>query len=132
MEAPQSLALSALYFLHSNVKVVRKLMPIEFIQGNHWLEPLVPSGGYPADILALADELPYLAGKLEGSIPPETAKRIGHLMRSSPRMAGSERQDPAWPGHSEGALIRRVPSIAGRDAGRGIGIERLLRQGEFA
>ncbi|QXH54129.1 Fic family protein [Pseudomonas fakonensis] len=29
----------------------------------------------------MADELPYLVGKLEGSIAPETAKRIGNLMR---------------------------------------------------
>jgi len=56
-------------------------MAIEFMQGKHWLEPLIPSGGYPADVLALADELPYLAGKLEGTLAPETAKRVGRLMR---------------------------------------------------
>jgi Fic family protein len=56
-------------------------MTIDFIQGKHWLEPLIPSGGYPPDVLAMADEMPYLAGKLEGSIPTETAKRVGRLMR---------------------------------------------------
>lgn len=56
-------------------------MTIKFIQGKHWLEPLIPSGGYPSDLLAMADELPYLQGRLEGSIPPETAKRIAQLMR---------------------------------------------------
>ncbi|MCU9527557.1 Fic family protein [Pseudomonas mosselii] len=56
-------------------------MAIEFIQGKHWLEPLSPSGGYPSDVLEMADELPYLLGRLEGAIPPETAKRVGHLMR---------------------------------------------------
>lgn len=56
-------------------------MAIEFIQGKHWLEPLSPSGGYPSDVLAMADELPYLLGRLEGAIPPETAKRVARLMR---------------------------------------------------
>ncbi|WP_243722635.1 Fic family protein [Pseudomonas aeruginosa] len=56
-------------------------MAEQFIQGKHWLEPLTPSGGYPEDVLAMADELPFLAGRLEGLIAPETAKRIGSLMR---------------------------------------------------
>ncbi|WP_454865509.1 hypothetical protein [Pseudomonas hormoni] len=56
-------------------------MSAQFIQGNHWLEPLTPSGGYPADVLAIADELPLLVGRLQGSIAPETAKRVGELMR---------------------------------------------------
>lgn len=56
-------------------------MTVEFIQGKHWLEPLLPSGGYPTDVLAMADELPYLVGRLEGAIHPETAKRVGRLMR---------------------------------------------------
>lgn len=56
-------------------------MGVEFIQGIHWLEPLAPSGGYPADVLAMADDLPYLAGRLEGLVAPETAKKVGRLMR---------------------------------------------------
>ncbi|MGI0646791.1 Fic family protein [Pseudomonas aeruginosa] len=56
-------------------------MTVQFIQGKHWLEPLTPSGGYPADVLAIADELPLLVGRLQGSIAPETAKRVGELMR---------------------------------------------------
>ncbi len=51
------------------------------MQGKLWLEPLVPSTGYPAELLSIADELPYLAGKLAGQIAPATAKRLGHLMR---------------------------------------------------
>lgn len=56
-------------------------MAADFIQGKHWLEPVTPSGGYPADVLALAEELPVLVGRLEGAIAPETAKRVGALMR---------------------------------------------------
>jgi len=53
-------------------------MATEVIQD---VEPLMPSGGYPADVLALADELPKLAGRLEGLLAPETAKTVSRLMR---------------------------------------------------
>ncbi|MGE8497488.1 MAG: Fic family protein [Pseudomonas sp.] len=56
-------------------------MTVQFIQGKHWLEPLTLSGGYPADVLEIADELPLLVGRLQGSIAPETSKRVGQLMR---------------------------------------------------
>ena len=57
-------------------------MDDQLIRGIHWLEPIVPAHpGYPADVLELADSLPFLAGQLAGSVAPETAKRLGKLMR---------------------------------------------------
>ncbi len=54
----------------------------QLIKGIHWLEPIVPAHpGYPADVLELADSLPFMAGQLAGSVAPETAKRLGKLMR---------------------------------------------------
>ncbi|WP_248797313.1 hypothetical protein [Pseudomonas sp. MWU13-2105] len=54
-------------------------MSTELVTGNHWLEPLMPT--FPAEILKLAEEVPFLAGKLTGMIPPETAIRVGGLLR---------------------------------------------------
>lgn len=56
-------------------------MSDQFVSGIHWLEPIVPSPGYPADVLELADSLPFLAGQLAGQVSPETTKRLGMLMR---------------------------------------------------
>lgn len=53
----------------------------QFVNGNHWLEPIVPSPAYPADVLELADSLPFLAGQLSGQVAPETTKRLAALMR---------------------------------------------------
>ncbi|EOF7683782.1 Fic family protein [Pseudomonas aeruginosa] len=58
-----------------------KVMEDQFVKGNHWLEPIVPSPTYPDDVLELADSLPFLAGQLSGLAAPETAKRLGKLMR---------------------------------------------------
>ncbi|WP_247263202.1 MULTISPECIES: Fic family protein [Pseudomonas] len=54
-------------------------MSTELVTGNHWLEPLMPT--FPAEILKLAEEVPFLAGKLTGMISPETAIRVGGLLR---------------------------------------------------
>lgn len=56
-------------------------MADQFVTGIHWLEPIVPSPSYPADVLELADSLPFLAGQLAGQVSPETTKRLGNLMR---------------------------------------------------
>lgn len=55
-------------------------MADQFVTGIHWLEPLAPSPTYPADVLELADSLPFLAGQLAGKVSPETTKRLGKLM----------------------------------------------------
>lgn len=50
--------------------------------GIHWLEPITPTHpGYPADVLELADTVPIMGAELTGSVAPETAKRLGALMR---------------------------------------------------
>lgn len=54
-------------------------MPPQFVSGTHWLEPLMPS--FPSEILALAEQVPYQAGKLAGMLAPQTAVRIGGLLR---------------------------------------------------
>ena len=54
-------------------------MPPQFVSGTHWLEPLMPS--FPGEILALAEQVPYQAGKLAGMLAPQTAVRIGGLLR---------------------------------------------------
>ena len=56
-------------------------MAQQFISGNHWLEPVWPSPGFPASILRTAETLSFRAGKLTGLIPENTALRIGGLMR---------------------------------------------------
>ncbi|MGY2399166.1 Fic family protein [Pseudomonas sp. SDO5271_S396] len=52
-----------------------------FISGNHWLEPIWPSPGFPASVVRTAESLGFRAGKLTGLLPKETASRIGGLMR---------------------------------------------------
>ncbi|MBM9486397.1 Fic family protein [Pseudomonas sp. R11F] len=56
-------------------------MAQQFISGNHWLEPIWPSPGFPASILRTAETLSFRAGKLTGLLPENTATRIGGLMR---------------------------------------------------
>ena len=56
-------------------------MPQQFISGNHWLEPVWPSPGFPASIVRTAESLSFRAGKLTGLLPENTAVRIGGLMR---------------------------------------------------
>lgn len=56
-------------------------MTPQFISGNHWLEPVWPSPGFPASILRTAETLSFRAGKLTGLLPENTAIRIGGLMR---------------------------------------------------
>lgn len=56
-------------------------MAQEFISGNHWLEPVWPSPGFPASIVRTAESLGFRAGKLTGLLPKQTASRIGGLMR---------------------------------------------------
>ncbi|KAB0568437.1 Fic family protein [Pseudomonas palleroniana] len=56
-------------------------MAQQFISGNHWLEPIWPSSGFPASILRTAETLSFRAGKLTGLLPENTAMRIGGLMR---------------------------------------------------
>jgi len=52
-----------------------------FVKGNHWLEPILPSPDFPADVRETAETLPFLAGKLTGQVAPETARRLGSIMR---------------------------------------------------
>ncbi len=56
-------------------------MTHKFMSGNHWLEPVWPSPGFPASILRTAETLSFRAGKLIGLLPESTATRIGGLMR---------------------------------------------------
>jgi Fic family protein len=56
-------------------------MTQKFISGNHWLEPIWPSPGFPASILRMAETLSFRAGKLTGLLHENTAVRIGGLMR---------------------------------------------------
>ena len=56
-------------------------MTQQFITGNHWLEPVMPSPGFPPSLLQMAETLPFKAGVLTGLLPAGTAMRIGFLMR---------------------------------------------------
>jgi len=55
-------------------------MSSNLITGTHWLEPLLPES-VPASLLALADRMPFEAGHLSGCLAPETAVRLGRLLR---------------------------------------------------
>lgn len=55
-------------------------MSAQLVTGTHWLEPLLPSQ-IPPGILALAEQLPFQAGKLAGMLPTETAACVGGLLR---------------------------------------------------
>ena len=55
-------------------------MSRNLITGTHWLEPLLPEN-VPAPLLALADRMPFEAGHLSGCLAPETAVRLGRLLR---------------------------------------------------
>ena len=56
-------------------------MTQQFITGNHWLEPVMPSPGFPPSLLQMAETLPFKAGVLTGLLPAGMAMRIGFLMR---------------------------------------------------
>lgn len=52
------------------------------MRGVQWLEPLLPGEGrYPPSLLASAEQLPFLAGKLSSLLPHETTERLGRLLR---------------------------------------------------
>ncbi|SEJ06742.1 Fic family protein [Azotobacter beijerinckii] len=53
---------------------------MQLVTGTHWLEPLLPSD-FPSEILSMAEQLPYQAGKLAGMLPPETTTCVGGLLR---------------------------------------------------
>ena len=54
-------------------------MSAEAILGNHWLEPLVPT--FPSEILQLAEQVPFQAGKLSAIVAPQMVRRVGGLLR---------------------------------------------------
>lgn len=52
------------------------------MRGVQWLEPLLPGEGrYPPSLLASAEQLPFLAGRLSSLLPPATTERLGRLLR---------------------------------------------------
>lgn len=55
-------------------------MNSNLITGTQWLEPLLPES-VPASLLALADRMTFEAGHLSGCLAPETAIRLGRLLR---------------------------------------------------
>lgn len=55
-------------------------MNSNLITGTQWLEPLLPES-VPASLLALADRMTFDAGHLSGCLAPETAIRLGRLLR---------------------------------------------------
>ncbi|WP_256347385.1 Fic family protein [Pseudomonas gingeri] len=54
-------------------------MSSELMTGNHWLEPLMPN--FPDELLKLAEEISFQAGKLTGMVPPEMTSRVGGILR---------------------------------------------------
>jgi len=55
-------------------------MSNELITNPHWLEPLFPES-MPSSLLSLADRMRFEAGRLSGCLAPETAIRLGGLLR---------------------------------------------------
>lgn len=55
-------------------------MNSNLITGTQWLEPLLPES-VPASLLAQADRMTFEAGHLSGCLAPETAIRLGRLLR---------------------------------------------------
>ncbi|WP_256575514.1 MULTISPECIES: Fic family protein [unclassified Pseudomonas] len=49
------------------------------LSGNHWLEPLLPV--FPSEILQLAEQVPFQAGKLSAMVAPQMIRRVGALLR---------------------------------------------------
>lgn len=54
-------------------------MSAELVTGINWLEPLMPS--FPAEILKLAEQVPFQAGKLSAMVAPQMIQRVGGLLR---------------------------------------------------
>ncbi len=54
-------------------------MSTEPVLGTHWLEPLLPA--YPSEILELAEQVPFQAGKLSAIVAPQMVRRVGGLLR---------------------------------------------------
>ncbi len=54
-------------------------MSAGLVTGTNWLEPLMPA--FPAETLALAEQVPFQAGKLTGLIAPQMVSRVGGLLR---------------------------------------------------
>ena len=56
-------------------------MSPEFVTGNQWLTPIMPSPSFPQSLLDVAERLPLQAGRLSGLLPVPTAERLAGLMR---------------------------------------------------
>lgn len=56
-------------------------MSPEFVSGNQWLTPILPSPSFPQSLLDAAERLPLQAGRLSGLLPEATASRLSGLMR---------------------------------------------------
>jgi Fic family protein len=54
-------------------------MADQLATGINWLEPLTPQ--FPAEILQLAEQVPFQAGKLAGMVSSEMAARVSGLLR---------------------------------------------------
>ena len=54
-------------------------MSTESTIGTHWLEPLMPV--FPSEILQLAEQVPFQAGKLSAMVAPPMLQRVGGLLR---------------------------------------------------
>lgn len=54
-------------------------MDAERVLGTHWLEPLMPV--FPSEILNLAEQVPFQAGKLSALVSPPMLLRVGGLLR---------------------------------------------------
>ena len=54
-------------------------MCAETVLGTHWLEPLMPV--FPNEILHLAEQVPFQAGKLSAMVSPPMLQRVGGLLR---------------------------------------------------
>lgn len=60
-------------------QIKAEFMSAGLVTGTNWLEPLMPA--FPAETLALAEQVPFQAGKLTGLIAPQMVSRVGGLLR---------------------------------------------------
>lgn len=86
-------------------------MSAQLVTGTHWLEPLLPSP-FPSSILALAEQLPFQAGKLAGMLPAQTAACVGDLLRVTSSFYSNliEGPSPGSRGSARPASNRKQPA----------------------
>jgi len=106
-----------------------------FVSGVHWLEPILPSPGFPQGLLDSAERLPSQAGRLSGLLPAITAQKLAGLIRItnsyySNLIEGQYTEPAALSPRAPRRNAKELNELAMGHIGAQEALERLSRQSE--